>query len=45
MEFRQFNNEENAYENVSMEETDSSSKANEKHNDDTTVTMESANEN
>ena len=45
MEFGQFNNEENAYENVSMEETDSSSKANEKHNDDTTMAMENLNDN
>ena len=45
MKFGQFSNEENAYENVSVEETNSSSKANEKHNDDTTVTMENMNEN
>ena len=45
MEFGRFNNEENAYENVSMEETDSSSKANEKHSDDTTVAMENLNDN
>ena len=37
MEFGQFNNEEN--ENVSMGETDNSSQANEKHNDETTVVM------
>ena len=46
MKFGRFNNEENAYENVSMEETDSS-KANQ-HNDDTkhndtTVVMENVN--
>ena len=50
MKFGRFNNEENAYENVSMEETDSSSKANQhndetKHNDDTTVVMENVNDN
>ena len=36
MEFGQFNNEENAHENVLMGETDNS-KANEKHNDETTA--------